>query len=166
MKPKPDLDPDFAADSRWWSVWVRAIGLRTLVIALAGSILCGLTLACRVSAMAGDAVAQTNGRVVVLQKPGQAPRAKALTRSPRDRFVVMARANIDPEMIVPAPAGIDEAMVFTEDEGRLVRWTVVAPRPGVPAVAVPGYLPIPQPRTGDPPPPEYFPRLPAPSQPR
>ena len=32
--------------------------------------------------------------------------------APRDRFVVIARAEIDPEMVVPAPVGIDEAMVF------------------------------------------------------
>ena len=40
------------------------------------------------------------------------PQVKAPAAQPRDPFVVVAAAEIDAKMVVPAPAGIDEAMVF------------------------------------------------------
>ena len=47
-----------------------------------------------------------------VQRPVQVPQVKAPAAQPRDPFVVVAAAEIDAKMVVPAPAGIDEAMVF------------------------------------------------------
>ncbi len=78
----------------------------------------------------------------------------ACRRRSRDPFVVVAAAEIDAEMVVAAPAGIDEAMVFNPDRrdrqaaGAPVLLTPLIPVPGgrpgqVPGNAIPPRSPMP-----------------------
>jgi hypothetical protein len=57
----------------------------------------------------------------------------------RDRFVVMTAAEIDAAMVVVAPAGIDEAMVFNPDRHARQAWG--APVGVTPLIPVPGGQP-------------------------
>jgi len=65
---------------------------------------------------------------------------------PGDPFVIMAPAEIDPRMVVPAPAG-DEAMVFNPENGGQ-RIASGAARPGTHVNPVPGVKPGQVPRAG------------------
>ena len=75
-----------------------------------------------------------------VQRPVQAPQINALAAQPRDPFVVVAAAEIDAEMVVPAPAGIDEAMVFNPYTGER-QSAQAAPAPGSPLMPFPGTQP-------------------------
>jgi hypothetical protein len=49
-------------------------------------------------------------------------------------FVLMANPSIDPQMVVAAPAGIDEAMVHHPSfEGRVAPRVLAVPQPGDPS---------------------------------
>ena len=97
-----------------------------------------------------------------VQQRVPAPRINALVAQRRDPFVVVAAAEIDAKMVVPAPAG-DEAMVFNPNT-RERQSALAVPAPGSPLIPVPetqpGQLPD-----------DYFapqglPQLSAPAQPR
>jgi len=163
MKPKPSFDPDFHVISRRWYWSARSIG--RLVI---GVVFFGLTLA----AMAERSTRRVpkwrvqpglSRNPTVFQGPGQGPRAKAVVGQPREPFVMLASAGIDAEMVVQAPVGIDEAMVFNPtsgDQPPVLTAPPLAPR----VVPVPGQRPGPIPDRSSPL--RKAPRLPAPARPR
>jgi hypothetical protein len=126
MKPRPGFDDELPLKLRPTHWPARSIG--QLMIAVAAS---GLVLA----VLAGMGKHKSNVRYLRLraQRPVQGPQVKALGAQPRDPFMVMAAAEIDPTMVVPAPVGIDEGMVFNPEVG--------GRQPGL--AAPPGYLPVP-----------------------
>jgi hypothetical protein len=163
MKPKPCIDPDFHANSRRWYWPVRSIGQLMIVVALS---------AVALALMAGRAPRQVPRKRVfprfsrnatVFQRPGQGPQARVLVERPRDPFVMVAPAGIDREMIVPAPAEIDEAMVFHPKTGDQPQ-VLTAPPLNPVVVPEPGQEPIPVPHGSSPH--EGAPPLPGPAQPR
>ena len=157
MKLKPGFDDDFGPKAQPW-VWpVRSIGRLLIVVAVCGAAL---------SVMAGTGKQKRNVRhfPARLQRPVPAPQTKALVARARDPFVVVAASEIDAKMVVAAPAGIDEAMVFNPHTGQR-QSAQVAPGPGSSLMPLPGTQP------GDVPEYYYFaprlaPQLPAPAQPR
>jgi hypothetical protein len=142
MKPKASFDPNLDGNSRrrHWSI--RLIGPLAIIAAFFG--------------LAMAAMAEHTARLqpvwcidptisqypMLVQQPGPVPEARALVVQPRDPFVMMAPAGIDPEMVAPAPVGIDEATVVHPGNGvpRQV------PTPGLaPVVPYPGLTPSPDP---------------------
>ncbi len=139
MKPKVPFDPEFAANLRRWYWPIRSIGLLMMVVALGG-----LTLWAAPIERGGKASRVPNLRRV---PPGRAATrgplrsTQAQVDRPRDRFVIMARPDIDQAMVIRAPE-IDAGMVV--HPGTPGRASSVAPRvgfgpllPGQPPAAVP-----------------------------
>jgi hypothetical protein len=156
MKLKPGFDDEFQPKPQRWAWPVRSIGRMMIVVAVCGACL---------SVMVGMGKHKRNVRYfrARVQRPILAPQAQALAVQPRDPFVVVASAEIDAMMVVPAPAGIDEAMVFNPYT-RERQAALAAPAPGSPLMpdpeTQPGQLPD-----------DYFaprglPQWPAPAQPR
>ncbi len=144
MKQKPHLDLDFGANGRYFPR-IRLFGLRLIAIASSGAIVCGLTLACRMRAVAEAVVPPQNVRVAFVGlKQRQAPPRADLAWSGLDPFVIMARVDLDAEMVVAAPSAIDEAMVHHYQEGQIVSGSAIVPplNAGDPRY---GPIPIPEP---------------------
>jgi hypothetical protein len=110
MKLKPGFDNELQPKAQRRSWPVRSIGRLMVVVAVCGSAW---------SVMAGTGKHKPNVRFFParVQRPVQAPQIRALGAQPRDPFVVVAGAEIDAKMVVPAPAGLDEAMVFNPYAG-------------------------------------------------
>jgi hypothetical protein len=165
MKPKPDIEPDFAL-APWRSIprtvarWLLIFAVITGAIAL---IPAEPTPAPRAFAQGGPPAPQ-NLRLT-LQQPPPAPPAAVAVPQPRDGFVVMASPSIDPLMVHPAPEGIDERMVVRLRDRRSAPSILVEPPRNKP-----GRLPVPVPPNSDDPDaepdPELPPTEPLPAQPR
>jgi hypothetical protein len=154
MKPSPDLDFDDELQPKGERRLrrLRSIGRLIAVVAV-----CCLAVA----VIAGMGKHKRHGRYVTAKTRAPIPQlqAKAVMAQPRDPFVITAAADIDAKMVIPAPAGIDEAMVFNPYTGKRQQGQG-APVPGNPLESVPadpqgevpeGYLP---------------PQRPVPAQPR
>jgi hypothetical protein len=110
MKPKPSFDPDFDGNPHRRFSPVRSIVLLLIFVALSGV----------AWAVCPTRTPQQPWRVPpglcrdggIPQLPGQAPQWMAPLGRWRDPFVLMAPAEIDPKMIVPAPADVDQAMAI------------------------------------------------------
>jgi len=162
MKSKPRFDADFDANSRRWYWSAHSIGRLAIVMVFFG--LTAAAMAARATRQVSSSRAhpRISRNATVVQRPGQGPQARAFVVQPREPFVILAPAGIDPEMVVPAPAEIDEAMVFHPETGGQPR---VLATPQVPRV-VPGPRLKPSPVPDRSSPTERAPRLPAPAQPR
>jgi hypothetical protein len=156
MKFKPGFDHEFQPKRQRWAGPVRSIGRLMIVVAVCSTAL---------SVMAGTAKHKRNVRYFParVQRRVQAPQINALVAQPRDPFVVVPAAEIDAKMVVAAPAGIDDAMVF-HPYTREQQSVQGAPAPG--SLLMPFY-------EGDPGqvpenvyPPQLLPQLPAPAPPR
>jgi hypothetical protein len=152
MKLKPGFDDEFQPKRHRWSLPVRSIGLVMVEVAVCVAVL---------SVMAGLGKHKRNVRHFSARapRPVQIPQVNALVAQPRDSFVVIAAAEIDAKMVVAAPAGIDEAMVFNPYR-REKQSEVADPALESPLTPVPGDQP------GQVPFYVYPPMLPAPAQPR
>jgi hypothetical protein len=157
MKLKPDFDDEFQPKGQPWSWPVRSIARLLVVVAVCGSAW---------SVTAGTRKHKPNVRYFParVQRPAQAPQVKGVGAEPRDPFVVVAAAEIDAKMVVPAPAGLDEAMVFNPYTGARSA-EVGAPAPGSlvtpwPDTQPPGQVPY------NVYPPQGLPQSPVPIQPR
>jgi hypothetical protein len=124
MKPKVDLDPMLQADVRRRRRPVRSIGALMVVVALSG--------------LALGIVRTPRGRIGV--RAPVAPRV-ALKVQPRDRFVIVAPAEIDPGMVVRAREDIDPGMVFNPDTRRRGS----AANGPAPVIVTPAPAPVPAP---------------------
>jgi hypothetical protein len=117
MKPKPEHDPERPSSSRRWSWRIRSIGQLMNVIALIGLALSVVPLRSQAPARGGFLKLKgVRGRQVTL--PGSIGRLPAEVRPARDRFVIIAPAEIDPGMVVPADPDLDAQMVFNPETGR------------------------------------------------
>ena len=133
MKPKPEFDPDLAAPSRPRRPLARICGLLLLLAVVS-------VLALRSSRPARARQTHRAGRGS--PPGGQRPVDPAagtggairLYRTPQDdRLVMMASPAIDPNMVHPAPKGIDEAMVIATLDQQ-----AAAPARVTPPAALPG----------------------------
>jgi hypothetical protein len=171
MKPKPEIDPDFAT-APWRSI-PRTIARWLLIFVV---ITAGIALipaeptrppqaSAQASAQAAATPAPENLKLTLQQPPPASP-AKVAGPQPRADFVVMASPSIDPQMVHPAPEGIDEGMVahFRRDR-RAAPFVLVEPPRNKP-----GQLPLPVPPNSEDPDaeldPEVSPEGPLPSIPR
>jgi hypothetical protein len=109
MKLKPGFDDELQPKKQPWFRSIRSIGQLMLVVAVGG-----LTVAV-VAGIANQKRSRRYLRGPVVQRPVQVPQVKALVARKRDSFVVIAAADIDAKMVMPAPAEIDEAMVINPD---------------------------------------------------
>ena len=156
MTFKPDFDDEFQPKRQRWAVPVRSIGRLMIVVAAC----CAASLV-----MAGTAKHKKNVRYFPAraQRRDQAPQTNAFVAQPRDPFVVVPAAEIDAKMVVAAPAGIDDAMVFNP-YAREQQSVQGAPAPG--SLLMPFYEGNPGQVPENVYPPQLLPQLPAPAPPR
>jgi hypothetical protein len=104
MTLKPGFDDEFQPKGRERSWLVRLIGWMMIVLAT-----CGVAI----SVVAGPGKPKRRSQVALpaVRRRVQNPQVKSGSVQPQDPFVVVA-AEIDAKMVVAAPVGIDEAMVF------------------------------------------------------
>ena len=118
MKPKPEFDPDLAAPSRPRRPLARICGL-LLLLAVVSVLALRSSRPARARQTIAPGVAPllaANGLLILQPAPGAPIR---LYRTPQDdRLVMMASPAIDPNMVHPAPKGIDEAMVIALSTSR------------------------------------------------
>jgi hypothetical protein len=140
MTPEARFDPEFSTHSkgRYWSGRTTALLLALLAVI-------GLTLAVK----ANEPRRQAGRRppVVRLSPPRWLPRDillyPQLAPAPeaREPFVVVAQADIDRRMVVPAPRGIDEQMVVHPRSDNQPANTLIVPRPAPQLIPVPHGVP-------------------------
>jgi hypothetical protein len=116
MKPKWDFDPMFPTNRRPRFRPLRWIGAVLIVTALGGLTLRAGPIPKRRSASSPLQIVPMPGGYVVL--PGAAPNPRAVRVQPRDRFVIVAPAELDTAMVIRAPENLDAAMVFNPETGR------------------------------------------------
>jgi hypothetical protein len=107
VKPNQDFDDEISLKSaRRWSP-VRLIWLLMFVVAVSAAtmVIIAGTFRLHISAKNTTGIRTPIATLPVL----------VLADQPRDPFVITADAWIDPKMVVSAPVGIDEAMVFNPD---------------------------------------------------
>ena len=114
MKLTADADPDFVTTPPRKHRRPRILGL-LLFLALAAAV---ALYSVSATLAPSRAIAQTQSPVfkpvtLTTQQPDPNMPLRAAIPDPADHFVVTASPLIDPEMVHPAPAGIDEAMVVT-----------------------------------------------------
>jgi len=163
MKPEVCFDPDFHANSRRWYWSARPIGPLAMVVACFGLTLAAMAERTTRLVPSGRAQRGFPRIATAVQRQGQGTQARAVVGQPREPFVILAPTGIDPEMVVPAPADMDEAMVFDPETGgqpQVLTAPPLAPR----VVPGPRLKPSPVPNRSSPP--RIAPRLPAPAQPR
>lgn len=142
MKPDPDFDPKCRVKTWRRGYWpIRSIGSLMIVIALSGLMLRALPIPPRRPRPPAWKVAPRLAVPIVVQGPVRTPRARVA--QPPDRFVIVAPAEIDPEMVVRAREDIDPEMVFNPETGRRGA-TPISPAPAVNPY-FPGPIPIPAP---------------------
>jgi hypothetical protein len=108
MKPDLDFDDELKLkSSRCW-LPVRSIWLLMLLVAVSAAT---TTIIAGVFRHPISAKYTTGARMPIATLPVLIP-----ADLPRDPFVITADASIDPKMVVSAPLGIDEAMVFNPDD--------------------------------------------------
>ena len=115
MKPKTTFDPMFHAERRR-PLPIRSIGPLMIVLTLSGLALRAGPIPRRRPGRGPCGSRRCPGR-----DPGSGGRRQPQARSPlppQDRFVIVAPAEIDPAMVVPTRADLDEEMVFNPDTGR------------------------------------------------
>ena len=156
MKRKPGFDDEFQPKGQRVAWPLRSIGLLMIVVTVCGAAL---------SVMAGTGKHKRNLRYYParVQRRVQAPQTNGLVAQPRDPFVVVPATEIDAKMVVAAPVGIDEAMVFNPYTGQR-QSAQGAPAPGSPLMPLPGTQPgwVPDYYYA----PQGLPQSPAPTQPR
>ncbi len=140
MKPKSDLDPDFATAQRFRRTrgrtrWLLAVAAVAAVLAL---ILARQTGSQPASVPSATPVL-TGEHARVLQPAPDQPEPGTRPQAP-DHFIVMASPSIDPGMVQRAPSGLDDAMVVPTPEALATPPFVVVPQPGPPV-----YPPVPIP---------------------
>jgi hypothetical protein len=144
MKHKADFDPMYGVNWRrgYWPI--RSIGSLMIVVALSGLMLRAWLIPPGRPGAAARRAAPMRSVPVVVQGPVQTPRTGV--GPPPDRFVIVAPAEIDPEMVVRARDDIDPEMVFNPDTRRRGS-TAIGQAPAV-IWSLPGPVPVPAP--GDP----------------
>jgi hypothetical protein len=124
MQRRPGFDPEFV--KRGLKSWrpIRSIGLLMTLVAA-----CGLLL--------GIALAGTRKPATVVTTAVPAVALPAVLVQPfsppaqlRDPFVRLADTSIDPRMVIPAPEGLDDAMVFDPEGRRASPEVIVQPPAG------------------------------------
>jgi hypothetical protein len=110
MKLKPGFDDELQPKGQPSAWSIRSIAWLMIVVAD-----CGLAIA--VIAGAGKHNNANRYFPARVQRPAQFPQAKALVVQPSDPFMVIPPAELDAKMVVAAPRGIDEAMVFNPYTG-------------------------------------------------
>jgi hypothetical protein len=154
MKFEADFDDGLAPKGQRRRPSVRSIGQLLMMVAVCGAVVS------LISVYAETGKQKRNTRLFAIRAPRsvQIPQAQAPAPRPPDPFVVTATAEIDAKIVVPAPAIIDEAMVFnpyTRDRhsalGASASGSALLPFPAT----SPGQLPE-----------WYLPQRPAPAQPR
>jgi hypothetical protein len=155
MKRKPGFDDEFQPKGQRLAWPLRSIGLLMIVVTV-----CGAALSVR----AGTGKHKRNLRYFParVQRRDQAPQTNAFVAQPRDPFVVVPAAEIDAKMVVAAPAGIDDAMVFNPYT-REQQSVQGAPAPG--SLLMPFYEGNPGRVPENVYPPQLLPQLPAPAPP-
>jgi hypothetical protein len=141
MKPKHDLDPDFAAPSSRRHALAWLLGLFSIFALVASLTLLSSTVALtaphRVLAQGAGSVTKA-AKPKIRQRVSAAP-IRVMTRQPGDHFVVIASPTIDPEMVRRAPAAIDEGIVVRPRDAQPALPPTVGPNGAVP----PGYFEAP-----------------------
>lgn len=173
MKQIPGFDDEFRPKGQRWFGRVRSIGWMMSFVAVCGVVLAvsvgiqksrknrlfGFHRAKRVfpvprpSALMAGLGQSRKSRPSVFhwdQRAVPVPRLTSPLVPASDRFVVVAAAEIDPTMVVAAPEGIDEAMVFNPE--RRGGTPVDAMRPQFRVIPVPGDQPGQVPGNALPPP--------------
>jgi hypothetical protein len=129
MEPKYGFDPDFTTPP-WYRKplpYVRWLVIFAVVAAAVALLPARETPSPQ--PFAPGVMPTPAGLSVTLQQPAPNPPTVVTTLQPRDRFVMIAPAHIDPQMVHPAPARIDEQMVIGVRKGRgLPPIAVVPPR--------------------------------------
>jgi hypothetical protein len=125
MKRQPGFDFEFVAKGSrpWWSI--RSIGLLMILVAVIG-----LVLAVGMGIREQKPVAVRPAFPVmaipaVLVQPATPP-------VPPDRFVRLADTSIDPQMVIPAPADLDDEMVINPEGRRARRPAILLPPASAP----------------------------------
>jgi hypothetical protein len=163
MKPKPDVDSEFAAPSRQTYPLARTCGLLFLLALIACLTLRSLRTASAPPAIMPGAAPVLTANGLTIQPAAQLPPARLARPQPSDHFVVMASPAIDPQMVHRAPVEIDQAMVFPTPDRESVSPGFVAPQGVIPeqpeaAPILPPYRAVPDP--------QVLPQAPAPTNPR
>jgi hypothetical protein len=132
MKPKPDIDPDFAT-ARWGSM-PRTVARWLLIFVLATGALAIIPAEPTKApqAFAQGAIPAPGSLRLTIQQPAPELPITITEPQPRDGFVVMASRSIDPQMVHAAPAGIDESMVVRLPSRRATSPILVMPSPKKP----------------------------------
>lgn len=128
MKPKRDFDPKFPTNRRHPYRPLRWIGGLLIVASLGGLALRAGPIPKRRSASPPLQIVPIPGGYVALQGPAPNPRVGRV--QPRDRFIVVAPAELDAAMVIRAPENLDATMVFNPETGRR------GSAPGGPAPAI------------------------------
>jgi hypothetical protein len=162
VKAKRCFDPDFDQSLRGRSSPGRWIGVLLVIAAVFGLKLVAAAERAGREARVWPLERGFPHGAPLFQASNQAPPASVLPALPRDPFVKMAAATIDPQMVTPAPRDIDEAMVVHPRDGGSPR-VLTAPQLA-PVVPFPGLAPSRIPHRGSPPP--QAPRTRTPSKPR
>ena len=108
MNLKHGFDDEFRPKVHKSGSPVRSIGLLLIGLATCGT-------AVTVMGGVGKRNEQRRFPVPQTQRPVKIRQIKGPLVQPRDAFMVVAPADIDPKMVVAAPPGIDEAMVFNPE---------------------------------------------------
>jgi hypothetical protein len=134
MESKPGFDDEFQPKPQGSSRLVRSIGWM-MSVAVVGGVALSVTAGTGKYKKSPRRALLGARQAVPVPKVG-APLAQAQARDP---FVVVAAPEIDAKMVVVAPAGIDEAMVFNPDRDDPEPGS--APAQVTPLVPVPGGQP-------------------------
>jgi hypothetical protein len=149
MKPKPLFDDELPPrpGRSWWLS--RSIGTLMIVVAVSALVLAFVAERSRRLAAAKQPPSRPRPILTAARLRRQIPQTKRLLSQPRDPFLIMADASIDPKMVVAAPMGIDDAMVVNRG-GQSPQLGLIAPRAGVPPIPPTrrGPIRIPGPRLG------------------
>ena len=116
MKPKTDFDPMFQVNRRRRYRPILVIGPIVTAVVLSGLVLRAGPIPSRQPGPNSRKVALMP--LVQRQGPGIVQNLPVRGTQPRDRFVIVAPAELDAAMVVRARADLDAAMVFNPETGR------------------------------------------------
>jgi hypothetical protein len=140
MKPKPDFDPMFQANRRRGYRPILVIGLLMIVAALSGLVMGAGPIRARRPVSPPLQVAPMPGGYFAVQ--GSVPNTRPVRVQPRDRFVIVAPAEIDRAMVIRVRDDLDAAMVINPETGRRGS-TPTVPAPAFGPTVPEGYRPVP-----------------------